>query len=64
MEVLAGFSCPQYGLTNSRVDYHRWHCRNTDCRDAERNVNPFSYHAPPPTVTPRFLELERLRINR
>lgn len=57
--LLTGFSCPQCGLTNSRVDYHRWHCRNTDCRDAEGNVKPFSYHAPPPRVTPEFLEAER-----
>ncbi|KAG8161356.1 hypothetical protein KVR01_009620 [Diaporthe batatas] len=57
--LLAGFSCPQCGLANSRVDYHRWHCRNTDCRGADGNTSPFSYHAPPETVTPAFLALER-----
>lgn len=57
--LLAGFSCPQCGLANSRVQYHGWYCRNTDCRDAEGRVNPFGYHAPPPTVTPGLLEAER-----
>lgn len=57
--LLAGFSCPQCGLANSRVQYHGWYCRNTDCRDTEGKVNPFSYHAPPPMVTPALLEVER-----
>ncbi|KAK7710718.1 hypothetical protein SLS64_005621 [Diaporthe eres] len=57
--LLTGFSCPRCGLANSRVQYHGWYCRNTDCRDAEGNVNPFRYHAPPHMVTPALLEAER-----
>lgn len=57
--LLVGFSCPQCGLANSRVQYHGWYCRNTDCRDAEGKVDPFGYHAPPATVTPELLEAER-----
>lgn len=57
--LLTGFSCPQCGLANSRVQYHGWYCRNTDCRDKQGKVNPFSYHAPPPLVTPALLEAER-----
>lgn len=44
------FSCPQCGMTNSRVEYHGWYCRNTECRDAEDNVNPISYRAPPQVI--------------
>lgn len=57
--LLPGFSCPQCGLANSRIQYDAWYCRNTDCRDAEGNVNPFIYHAPPPMVTPQLLEAEQ-----
>lgn len=57
--LLPGFSCPQCGLANSRIQYHAWYCRNTNCRDAEGNVNPFIYHAPPPMVTPELLEAEQ-----
>ena len=57
--LLTGISCPQCGLANSRVQYHGWHCRNTDCRDAKGNVRPFVFHAPPPMVTPELLEAER-----
>lgn len=57
--LLTGFSCPQCGLANSRIQYHGWYCRNTDCKDAEGNANPFGYHAPPPMVTPALLEAER-----
>lgn len=57
--LLLGFSCPQCGMANSRIQYHGWYCRNTSCRDAEGLANPFGYHAPPPTVTPALLEAER-----
>ncbi|KAK2603135.1 hypothetical protein N8I77_009614 [Diaporthe amygdali] len=57
--LVNGFSCPQCGLANSRFLYHGWFCRNTDCRNSEGEIKPFSYHAPPPMVTPQLLEAER-----
>lgn len=57
--LLLGFSCPQCGMANSRIQYHGWYCRNTSCRDAQGRAIPFGYHAPPPTVTPALLEAER-----
>lgn len=56
--LTTGFTCPQCGMTNSRVQYHGWYCRNTECRDAEGHINPFGYHAPPPTMTTALLDAE------
>lgn len=56
--LTTGFTCPQCGMTNSRMQYHGWYCRNTECRDAEGHINPFGYHAPPPTMTTALLDAE------
>lgn len=55
--LATGFSCSQCGMPNSRVEYHGWYCRNTECRDAEDNINPFSYRAPHQV----FREINELR---
>lgn len=52
-----GFSCPQCGMANSTVEYHGWYCRNTECRDAEGNNNPFIYRATPQV----FCEINEFR---
>ncbi|KAL1872668.1 hypothetical protein Daus18300_004214 [Diaporthe australafricana] len=57
--LLSGFSCPQCGLANPRLQWDRWYCRNVDCRDEKGDIKPFSYHAPPPVVTSELLAAER-----
>lgn len=43
-----GFVCPECGMLNRRLKWHKWQCVNGAC--------PFEYIAPPPYFSPQDLE--------
>ncbi|KAJ4413367.1 hypothetical protein N0V82_008583 [Gnomoniopsis sp. IMI 355080] len=45
--LITGFGCPQCGMTNSRVKWEAFHCRNASCG--------FYSLTAPPTLTPEYM---------